>query len=138
MKCAKRVSQAIRFSRDPGLLAQRAEMLLERNFVQLAHRAARARAELSKPSSKGRANSDEPPLTCLAFACSDFNMTAHAPNVRPIEPQQFARSESGQPPDSHDRAHGTFRRFQQGAKFFRRVEGNFTDVCTFRPHSISF
>ena len=111
-------------------------MLLERDFMQRAKFACRERAELSKPRGQGGTDFHKAALPRLGFARRDFNMTTHAPNVRPVQPQQFGGAKSGQPANGNHCLQRAVRRFQQGTEFIWRVKLDFRRIRVLRSHRV--
>ena len=148
VKRAKAVSKSVGFARHGkffafdlhfGLLAQFHKILLECDFMQRPQFAGRQRAERFKPCGQRGADFHKAALAGFTFARRDFNVSRHAPNVRPIQAQQFSRAESGESANGDQRLkRGVFGGFQQRGKFARRVKFHVGDVGAFGAHGVGF
>ena len=135
------MAQPVGFARHARAFAQFHEMLLERDFMADPKFASRARAKRFKPRGERGADFHQAALACLGLARCDFNVSRHAPHVRPIQAQQFGSAESGQPANGDDRAEcgvGGFGGFQQRGKFVRGVKLHGGGVGAFGAHGVGF
>ena len=81
------VAQSVGYARHVRVFAQFHKMLLERDFVAGPEFAGRQRSECFKPRGQRGADFHKAALPRLGFARRNFNVSPHAPYVRPIQAQ---------------------------------------------------